>query len=125
MIEVESSMIHSAGYDEKEMSMYVRFKTTDDVYKYKEVPSGIFTKFMAAPSKGQFLNQFVVKAGYEYEKIGNAYTQEIPISTNEIVDDFKISAKKMIDAGLARYEMDEQGNMRIVLIGEAVKEALS
>jgi len=122
--EVESSMISAIGYDEKQQHLYVQFKT-GDIYRYKEVPIGIYQKLSVAPSKGQFLSAFVVKAGYEYEKLGNTFDQQLP-KVEEVTGEFKKKVlQSLVEAGLAKWEMDEQGNPRIVLTGEAVKEALS
>ena len=46
--------------------MAVRFKT--GYYWYLDVPESIYRSLLAAPSKGQFLDRNVKKAGYYYER---------------------------------------------------------
>jgi hypothetical protein len=64
MVLVESSTIESVGYDAGDL--IVRFKG-GRTYRYKSVPSDIHEQFMAAPSKGQFLNA-IIKHTYQYER---------------------------------------------------------
>ncbi len=125
MIPVESSMIDAVDYHENKQEFDVVFKN-GDIYRYFEVPKGIYEKFMLAKSKGQFLSAFVIKAGYRYEKIGNEASQEVPVDMTKMMTSvFKGSLDMMESAGLARREMDENGNVRIILIGEYVKEVLN
>ena len=69
---VESASIASIGYDRKRRELEIKFCHTGDVYRYFEVSAAEHTDFIAAESKGTYLNQvfkprhhhyFVVKEG--------------------------------------------------------------
>lgn len=66
MIYVDSSNVEAVGYDETEMQLHVQF-LSGSLYVYFDVPKEVFDDFMAAPSKGSFLNR-VIKGVYHYEK---------------------------------------------------------
>ncbi len=65
---VESSNISQVGYDAGAQELRVRFNSGSE-YVYSDVPGQVFTDFLAADSKGQFLNQNI-KGQYEYSKVG-------------------------------------------------------
>lgn len=50
----ESSNIECFGYDELEKILYVKFKSGDTVYSYKNVSKKVFEDMKAAKSKGSF-----------------------------------------------------------------------
>ena len=52
---VESSSIRAVGYDPASRALEVEFRN-GAVYLYRAVPSAVHAQFMAAPSKGRFLN---------------------------------------------------------------------
>ena len=61
MIGVNSSNIHSIGYDFIEAELFVRFRNDGArVYKYPGVPKIVWTAFEQADSKGRFLREFVI-----------------------------------------------------------------
>jgi len=64
---VTSSTIHSIGYDEKSQILEVEFKS-GGIYQYLNVPKSVFDRFMASPSKGKYLAQFI-KDRYRTVKI--------------------------------------------------------
>ena len=61
---VVSSMVSSVGYDPKEHIMEVEFFNSKQVYHYFEVPRKTFLGLMKAPSKGQYMNQFIIDHYY-------------------------------------------------------------
>lgn len=67
MIEVESSQIHSIGYDPKSKMLVVNFKR-GGIYQYSDVPQEVFDQFMAAPSKGKFLGA-EIKGKFEFKRL--------------------------------------------------------
>jgi len=71
-VAVDSSTIASIGYDPKRRELEVEFRDSGDVYRYFDVSPVQYADFMAADSKGSYLNQvfkyrahhfFVVKEG--------------------------------------------------------------
>lgn len=65
---VASSNIASIGYDPGSETLEVGF-TNGSIYQYFNVPSGLNEQFMAAPSKGQFLNTYI-KNAYPFSRVG-------------------------------------------------------
>jgi hypothetical protein len=64
---VESSFIAEAGYDEASARMYVHL-TDGRRYIYFMVPRQVFVDFLAAESRGGFLNT-VIKPRYRAEQV--------------------------------------------------------
>ena len=69
---VDSKSIASIGYDPRRRELEIEFRDSGDVYRYFGVSAGESADFMAAESKGTYLNQvfklrnhhfFVVKEG--------------------------------------------------------------
>ena len=67
MMPVESSNVHSIGYDESSETVYVRF-LNGSLYIYKGVPNWEFKNFRNAPSIGSYLHRNF-KNVYPYERI--------------------------------------------------------
>ena len=65
---VASSNIRSIGYDATTQTLEVEFQS-GWVYQYYGVPEFIHQEIMSAPSKGQFLNQYI-KNAYPYSRVG-------------------------------------------------------
>lgn len=63
--QVESTNIDKVGYLNEDL--YVKFKT-GATYRYKNVPKNIYEDFLAAESKGRFMNE-LKKNKYEYERV--------------------------------------------------------
>jgi len=53
----ESSNIDCFGYDELEKILYVKFKSGDTVYSYKNVSEKVFEDMKATKSKGSFYHK--------------------------------------------------------------------
>ena len=66
-IPVSSSNVFSIGYDPQYSTLEVEF-TSAEIYQYFNVPEHLYQGLMAAPSKGQFLNDYI-KFSYRYQKI--------------------------------------------------------
>lgn len=64
MIPCESSNIEGFGYNSKEKTLWVAFKS-NLIYKYDEVPLKIFMEFSKAESKGKYLNANI-KSKFKY-----------------------------------------------------------
>lgn len=69
---VESTTLRAIGYDSIRRELELEFRDNGDIYRYLDVPPQEHQEFMAAPSKGTYLNRvfklkkhryFVVKSG--------------------------------------------------------------
>jgi hypothetical protein len=65
---VSSSNIASIGYDSIAQVLEVEF-LNGAVYQYYDVPEELYEGLMAANSHGKYLNEFIKKAGFSYERI--------------------------------------------------------
>lgn len=63
---VDSTSIASVGYEQHTGILTVEFKT-GSVYRYFEVPRGVYDAFLAADSKGRFFMSNV-RNRYRYER---------------------------------------------------------
>ena len=63
---VNSSSITSIGYDNQRRELEIEFRSSGDVYRFFDVPMEEFTEFMAAESKGTYLNQVFKMHSYPY-----------------------------------------------------------
>ena len=66
MVFVDSSNIEAIGYDETSQELHVQF-LSGSTYVYYDVPSELFDAFVAAPSKGSFLNR-EIKEVFRYAR---------------------------------------------------------
>jgi hypothetical protein len=63
---VESTSIASIGYEPGRHELEIEFCQSGDVYLYFEVPSEEHAAFMAATSKGTYLNRVFKPRGYRH-----------------------------------------------------------
>ena len=68
MHNVSSSNINSVGYENGDL--YVEFSRRNTLYVYHDVPQYVFKGLITASSPGEYLDEYVKKPGYRYEKIG-------------------------------------------------------
>ena len=64
---VSSTSLHSVGYDPVTATLEIQF-LEGAIYQYANVPSGVHTALMNAPSKGQYLDRHI-KDHYRYRKV--------------------------------------------------------
>jgi hypothetical protein len=64
----DSSHISSIIYDDESMILYVEFQR-GAIYAYMNVPGDIVTGFTQALSAGQYFNQFVRDAGFDFQRL--------------------------------------------------------
>jgi hypothetical protein len=64
--EVESTSILAIGYNPPTRELAIKFRQSGDVYLYFEVPAEEYQGFMAADSKGEYLNRVFKAKGYRY-----------------------------------------------------------
>ena len=62
-----SSSIEAAGYDARQRTLRLRY-AGGGTYDYFAVPASVVEEFIAAPSKGQFVN-WRIKPNYRYRKV--------------------------------------------------------
>jgi hypothetical protein len=65
---VESSNIEAIGYDPTLSELTVVFKKSG-TYVYRSVPQDVFDQFLAAESKGSFLNRQIIPNYTNYSKL--------------------------------------------------------
>ncbi len=65
---VTSSNIASIGYDPEQMILEVEF-LNGYIYQYYDIPETLYEGIMAADSHGKFLNEYIKKGGFRYERI--------------------------------------------------------
>ena len=65
---VESSNIESVGYDPGTHRLYVRFLQSGQAYVYYDVDERVFEDFLAADSKGRFLNS-EIRGAFAYRRL--------------------------------------------------------
>ncbi len=68
-VPVESSSIASIGYAAQERVLELEFRQSGDVYQYFDVPAEEYTAFLAADSKGTYVNQKLKPRGYRYQRL--------------------------------------------------------
>lgn len=65
--ELISSSLASAGYDPDMRTLEVEFNN-GSVYRYYDVPAGVYGRLMRAQSKGRFLNAHI-RDRYRYTRV--------------------------------------------------------
>jgi hypothetical protein len=63
---VDSTSIASIGYQPFRRELEIEFRASGDVYRYFDVPAEEYAAFMAAESKGTYLNQVFKPREYRY-----------------------------------------------------------
>ena len=56
MQQVDSSNIHSIGYDEDTQTLHIRFKTGSKTYVYEDVPSTEYNSLLESDSIGSYFH---------------------------------------------------------------------
>ena len=67
MVPVDSSVIAQIGYDSTKRELAIEFRESGKVFLYFDVPPEEHAAFMAAESKGTYLNTVFKLRGYRYE----------------------------------------------------------
>jgi hypothetical protein len=65
-IPISSISIASIGYRPAQQELEIEFRASGDVYRYFDVPTEEYAAFMAAESKGTYLNQVFKSREYRY-----------------------------------------------------------
>jgi KTSC domain len=78
---VESSSVASIGYEAETRELEIEFRESGDVYRYFDVPREEYGAFLAAESKGSYLNLVFKVRGYRYLLVRRG---EIAASPNSV-----------------------------------------
>jgi hypothetical protein len=65
-VAVTSRSVASIGYDRRKRMLEIEFRPSGDLYRYFDVPDEEHAAFMAAESKGSYLNHILKSRGYHY-----------------------------------------------------------
>jgi len=65
-VDVDSRSIARIGYDSRRRKLGIKFRESGKVYLYFDVPPEEHEAFMAAESKGEYLNKVFKPRGYRY-----------------------------------------------------------
>ncbi len=66
---VESTTVRSLSYDAARRVLEIEFQDSGEVYRYFDVPEWEYGAFLAAESKGTYLNKVFKERGYRYERV--------------------------------------------------------
>jgi hypothetical protein len=61
-------MLSAAAYDHSKQILYLRFRNTDDVYRYFEFPLVDYQTFRRTESKGRFFRSHI-RDHFRYERM--------------------------------------------------------
>jgi hypothetical protein len=68
MQQVESSCVAAIGYDHGAQEVYVEF-IGSGTYAYRPAPDSVWQAFLAADSKGTFVNEVLKQPEYRFRKV--------------------------------------------------------
>lgn len=68
---VDSTSIASIGYEPRRRELEIEFRQSGEVYRYFDLSSEEYAEFMAAKSKGAYLNQVFKPKGHRYVVVGH------------------------------------------------------
>ena len=71
---VDSSCVTSIGYDAVRRELHIEFRESGDVYSYFDVPADEYEAFLAAESKGTYLNEIFKPRNYKYRVVSRRRT---------------------------------------------------
>ena len=66
---IDSSSIASIGYEAATRELEIEFRESGDVYRYFDVPEEEYAAFLAADSRGIYLNQVFKERNYRYRLV--------------------------------------------------------
>src|SRR5579863_1784852 len=74
-VPIESSSIASIGYAPQERVLELELRQSGEVYQYFGGPAEEYTAFLAADSKGTYVNQQLKSRGYRYQRLPSSPKQ--------------------------------------------------
>ena len=115
-IKVNSSNIHSVGYDKEEKILEIQF-SSGGIYFYKNVEFEVYMNFLRAGSKGQFFND-KIKENFPFEK-GEFKKIEKKISIAPV------TPVKLQDTEKQEEESQSQAGRHSVMTPEIITEVIA
>ena len=65
---LESKMLSAAAYDDSKQILYLRFRNTDDVYRYFDFPAAGYQTLLSAESRGRYFRAHI-RDHFRYERM--------------------------------------------------------
>jgi hypothetical protein len=65
---LESKMLSAVAYEDSRQILYLRFRSTGDVYRYFEFPAAAYQAFLSADSRGRFFRSHI-RDHFRYERM--------------------------------------------------------
>lgn len=93
--------------------LYVQYIASQAIYRYKDVPHVMYRALLDAESKGKYLNE-KIKPYFDFTKVTEI--PEEPTEKEKLLKAFNEIVVELAKNGLVRYELDEEGNARIVYV---------
>lgn len=69
---LESKMLSAAAHDDSKQILYLRFRTTGDVYRYFDFPTANYQDLLSAESKGRFFRAHI-RDHFRYERMAKLH----------------------------------------------------
>ena len=69
--QVDSGAMYQIGYDSETSELGIEFRPTRNIYIYSDVPLEEYAAFIAAESKGTYLNKVFKLRDYRHKILGN------------------------------------------------------
>jgi hypothetical protein len=69
---LESKMLSAAAYDNSKQILYLRFRNTDEVYRYFDFPAANYQAFLSAESRGRFFRSHI-RDHFRYERMAKLH----------------------------------------------------
>jgi hypothetical protein len=67
-VALESRMLSAVAYDQSNLTLYLRFRATGQVYRYLEFPAVHYQAFLEAESKGRFF-RYYIRDHFRFERL--------------------------------------------------------
>ena len=69
---LDSKMLSAAAYDDSKQMLYLRFRSTGDVYRYFEFPAADYQAFLRTDSRGRFFRSHI-RDHFRYERLAKPH----------------------------------------------------
>lgn len=69
---LESKMLSAAAYDDAKQILYLRFRSTGQVYRYFELPADVHQAFLSAESRGRFF-RYHIRDHFRFERMAKLH----------------------------------------------------
>jgi len=69
---LESKMLSAVAYEDSKQTLYLRFRSTGDVYRYFEFPVAAYQTFLSTESRGRFFRAHI-RDHFRYERMAKLH----------------------------------------------------